>query len=243
MLTDLTLLVLNAVASFITTLLLARFYMQWARVSFRNQLGHFVIQTTDWAVLPARRIVPAVFGLDMATFTVAWLIQVLLILLGALMHGMIGADGVIVLALLRGLIEVAELSVWFLIATAIFRLDKLALAIAWALTVSIYLANRYLNGQSGTDGLLTHVMLESALQITTQSIWFLTIALIVNALLSWIAPNVPAYFTLNRFLNPYIRPIQRFISPVANIDLSPIVLILLLRVALKLVHTISQNLL
>ncbi len=39
MLTDLTLLVLNAVASFITTLLLARFYMQWARVSFRNRKG------------------------------------------------------------------------------------------------------------------------------------------------------------------------------------------------------------
>ena len=53
MLTDLVLLVLNAVASFVTTLLLARFYMQWARVSFRNQLGAFVIKTTDWAVLRA----------------------------------------------------------------------------------------------------------------------------------------------------------------------------------------------
>lgn len=75
MLTDLTLLVLNAVASFITTLLLARFYMQWARVSFRNQIGAFVIQTTDWAVLPARRVIPAMFGLDMATLVVAWLIK------------------------------------------------------------------------------------------------------------------------------------------------------------------------
>ena len=183
MLTDLTLLVLNAVASFITTLLLARFYMQWARVSFRNQLGHFVIQTTDWAVLPARRIVPAVFGLDMATFTVAWLIQVLLILLGALMHGMIGADGLIVLALLRGLIEVARLSVWFLI-----------------------------------------------------------IALLISSVLSWVAPGNPLGGMLGALTRPFLQPIQRVMPPIANVDLSPLVLILLLQIVLYLIDAASRQL-
>jgi hypothetical protein len=35
---------------FLTLMLLARFYMQWQRISFRNQLGQFVVSTTDWIV-------------------------------------------------------------------------------------------------------------------------------------------------------------------------------------------------
>ena len=183
MLTDLILLVTNAVASFITTLLLARFYMQWARVSFRNQLGQFVIQITDWAVLPARRVVPAMFGLDMATFTVAWLIQVLLILFAALLHGSIGADNLIPLALLRGLFEVARLSVWFLI-----------------------------------------------------------IALLISAVMSWVAPGNPLGSMLGALTRPFLQPIQRVMPPIANVDLSPLVLIVLLQIVLYLIDAASRQL-
>lgn len=65
MLTNLLLLILEAVTGFFVFLLLIRFYMQWLRVSFRNQLGQFVVTVTDWLVRPARRIVPGLFGLDM----------------------------------------------------------------------------------------------------------------------------------------------------------------------------------
>ena len=65
MLTNLLLLILEAVTGFFVFLLLVRFFMQWLRVSFRNQLGQFVVTVTDWLVRPARRIVPSLFGLDM----------------------------------------------------------------------------------------------------------------------------------------------------------------------------------
>jgi len=67
----------DTVVSFVVFLLLARFHFQWLRVPFRNPMGEFVLATTNWAVLPARRIVPGLAGLDLATLLVAWLLQAL----------------------------------------------------------------------------------------------------------------------------------------------------------------------
>jgi YggT family protein len=50
--------------------------MQWARTPFRNPLGQFIVAVTDWMVRPLRRLVPGLFGLDMASLLLAWLWQV-----------------------------------------------------------------------------------------------------------------------------------------------------------------------
>mgnify|MGYP000429199715 CR=1 FL=1 len=55
---------LDTLAGFVCILLLLRFYMQALRVSFRNPLGGFVVQATNWLVLPLRRVLPGLFGLD-----------------------------------------------------------------------------------------------------------------------------------------------------------------------------------
>src|SRR5690606_13023761 len=59
---------------FIVALLL-RFYLQWARAPYRNPLSEFLHALTDFMVRPARRIVPGLWGLDLASFALAWLIQ------------------------------------------------------------------------------------------------------------------------------------------------------------------------
>jgi len=65
----------GVVTSFFVYLLLARFHFQWLRVSFRNPIGDFVLGTTGWMVVPARRIVPPLGGIDLATLVLAWAIQ------------------------------------------------------------------------------------------------------------------------------------------------------------------------
>ena len=55
--------------------LLARFHFQWLRVPFRNPVGEFVLATTSWMVLPVRRVIPGLAGLDLATLLLAWLVQ------------------------------------------------------------------------------------------------------------------------------------------------------------------------
>jgi YggT family protein len=67
----------DTVFSFLVYLLLARFHFQWLRVPFRNPLGEFLLAATNWIVLPARRIVPGLAGLDLATLLLGWVIQAL----------------------------------------------------------------------------------------------------------------------------------------------------------------------
>lgn len=75
MLTSLLFQLLDWAASLFTLALLGRLLMQWLRVPFRNPLGQFVMALTDWAVIPARRLIPSALGLDLASLLLAWLAQ------------------------------------------------------------------------------------------------------------------------------------------------------------------------
>lgn len=66
---------IDTIVSFFVVLLLARFHFQWLRVPFRNPMGEFLLATTSWIVLPARRVIPSLAGFDLATLIVAWLLQ------------------------------------------------------------------------------------------------------------------------------------------------------------------------
>jgi YggT family protein len=77
MLVQIILFMLDTVCGLLTLALLVRFALQWARASFRNPLGQFIVAVTDWMVRPARRVVPGLFGLDLASLLLAWLWQVI----------------------------------------------------------------------------------------------------------------------------------------------------------------------
>ena len=94
----------------ITFLLLARFFMQWQRVPFHNQIGGFVVAATDWLVRPLRRIIPGLLGLDLASLLPAWILQTVYVFielgLGGMLHGepvsmVLGLWGLGLIGLLR----------------------------------------------------------------------------------------------------------------------------------------------
>ena len=119
MLTEITLLLLNFAFGFITILLLARFVMQWQRVSFRNQVGQFVVTTTDWIVRPLRRAIPGVFGLDMASLLPAWAFQTALVFIELSLRGVsFGAGpGSLLLGMWGlGLVELLRMALYLLFA-------------------------------------------------------------------------------------------------------------------------------
>jgi YggT family protein len=68
---------IDTIVSFLVFLLLARFHFQWLRVPFRNPMGEFLLATTSWLVMPARRVIPGLAGLDLATLILAWVLQAL----------------------------------------------------------------------------------------------------------------------------------------------------------------------
>jgi YggT family protein len=52
-----------------------RFYMQWTRVPFHNPFSQFIVKVTDFAVKPARRIIPGLFGLDLSSLLLFFLAE------------------------------------------------------------------------------------------------------------------------------------------------------------------------
>src|SRR5512134_3514649 len=77
MFTQIGVFLVDVVASFLVFMLLARFHFQWLRVPFRNPVGEFVLAITNWMVVPARRVIPGLAGLDLATLMLAGGVQAL----------------------------------------------------------------------------------------------------------------------------------------------------------------------
>jgi YggT family protein len=161
---------IETLAAFFVYLLLARFHFRWLRVPFRNQIGEFVVLTTNWIVQPARRVIPPLAGLDWASAVAAWLLQLIaLVLLAALSPA---SPGVAALAMVA-LVDLARFSVYIL-----------------------------------------------------------SFALVVQAILSWVSPDTPLGPVFDALTRPFLRPLRRVLPPIANVDLSPLVLLIVLQVLL-----------
>jgi YggT family protein len=169
-LTQIGVLVVDAVASFFVFMFLARFHFQWLRVPFRNPVGEFVLATTSWAVLPARRVIPGLAGLDLATLLLAWVTQ--------------------------------ALGLW---------------------------AQAAILGAEPGAGALAAIALVDLLRY---SLYILVFAVIVQAILSWVNPYTPVGPVFDAVTRPFLRPLRRFIPLVGNVDLTPLVLLVILQVLL-----------
>lgn len=109
--------------------LLARFWMLFFRVSFRNPVGGMVLALSDWMVLPARRVVPSLGGLDLASLACAWVVLVLQLYLllwlkdallpGAAIGG--GLEQIVVIVIELSLIELARFSVYLLFGVVLLQ--------------------------------------------------------------------------------------------------------------------------
>lgn len=167
---------LDTLTGFFSIALLLRFYMQAFRVSFRNQVGSFVVQITNWLVMPLRRVLPGLFGLDLSCLLPVYLLQALL--------------SFVVFSLRGGLNTVAA--------------SDLLLLIAW----------------------------QAVLATLRLSVYLLIGALILQAVLSWVAAYSPLSQPLAQLTRPFLDPIRRIVPPIAAIDLSPLIAILLAQLLL-----------
>ena len=82
MLTQAAMFLANTVVGLFSLALLLRFYLQLVRAPYRNPVSQFLCALTDWIVIPARRVIPGLWGMDLATFVLAWLTELVLFFLG-----------------------------------------------------------------------------------------------------------------------------------------------------------------
>jgi YggT family protein len=111
---------LNIVFGLLVYAVLLRFLMQWMRAPFRNPLGQAVSALTDWAVKPARRVIPGFRGYDWASLVLAWVFQALWLTALAAIGG-----GIVLSANLAGLIA----------ALAVIDLLK---AVLWIVIIAVF---------------------------------------------------------------------------------------------------------
>jgi YggT family protein len=115
---------LDTIFGFFVFVLLARFYLQLMRAPFRNPLGQFVTALTNWLVLPVRRFIPGMFGVDLASFLLAWLIEAGLLLLLYFLRGggLAGGSGIAIgLFLSLSLLELVRYSLYLLIGVILIQ--------------------------------------------------------------------------------------------------------------------------
>lgn len=84
-----------------------RFLLQWRRASFYNPLSQFLVKVTNPPLRPLRRVIPGLFGLDLAAVLLMVALQMVALALVALLRG--AEPGVAALFALS-LVELVELT-------------------------------------------------------------------------------------------------------------------------------------
>lgn len=78
---------ISVVFGFLVLAALLRLMLAWVRADFYNPLSQFVVKVTNWAVLPLRRLIPAMGKLDSGTVVFLLLVQCIELALIALVSG------------------------------------------------------------------------------------------------------------------------------------------------------------
>ena len=67
--------------------------------------------------------------------------------------------------------------------------------------------------------------------------------ILIEAVFSWVNPDAPLAPFVRALTNPLLRPLRRIIPLIGNIDLSPLVALVLLQIALRVVSAMTLQLL
>lgn len=106
-------LVLDTVSSLYLMIILLRFIFQLSRADFYNPISQFVVKATNPVLIPLRRIVPGIGGIDIACIVLAILFQMLVISIKLLVLSGGLANPVFLLALSTVMILDLALKIYF----------------------------------------------------------------------------------------------------------------------------------
>jgi YggT family protein len=161
--------VVDALTGLYISTFVLRFILQWVRAGYQSPLAQFVLQITSPLVVPARRVLPSLRGIDLPTLVVILVLE-----------------------------SVATLLI-FAIAGFVPPID------AFFATV--------------------------LLRLVTLTLWIYCAALFIYVLMSWLGGQQynPSVATLAALVEPLLRPLRRLIPPIAGLDVSPVIVLILLQ--------------
>ena len=176
MLTQAAIFLVTTIGGLFTLALLLRFMLQWLRAPARNPLSAFVSALTNFAVLPARKVIPGLWGLDIASLALAWLTEAVQLCLVLYFKGYEPGPAV---------------------GVALVALATLA-----------------------------------AIELARIATYVVMTAVVLQAIMSWVNPYSPLAPLLTTVARPFLRPFQRRVPPVGNVDLSPLFVLIVCQLLL-----------
>lgn len=123
-------------------------------------------------------------------------------------------------------------------------MDMATLVLAWIfeciILVSVFIIQGYdfevdIAASLGVIGLLGLV------EIVKTTLYIVLIMIIMQAVLSWVNPHSPMAPLLDSFTRPFLAVFRKRISPIANVDLSPLFVLILIQVLLMVVAGVHKE--
>lgn len=175
----LNLLVQFAVNAYLIAMIL-RFLLQLVRADFYNPVSQMLVKVTSPLVIPLRRVLPGLAGIDLSSLLLSYAIQ---------------------MAAIAALVLIQY-----------HRLPSLAL-----------------------------LLVGGALAILGLVLGIFFVAIIVVAIVSWVAPGTrqPVVYLCYQLTEPLMAPFRKVIPPMGGLDFSPMIAILLLIILRKVLYDVA----
>ncbi|GAC1407245.1 MAG: YggT family protein [Burkholderiaceae bacterium] len=90
---------------------------------------------------------------------------------------------------------------------------------------------------------LQNVLVFSLLRLVEWMLYGLMGLILIEAIFSWVNPHAPLAPFVRALSDPLLRPLRRMVPLIGNIDLSPLIALVLLQIALRLVSAGTLQLL
>lgn len=121
------------------------------------------------------------------------------------------------------------------IVPGLWGYDMSTLLLAWAVEVVLIVLIRLISGLEmgpAVGASLVGLILLAVVNLLKRFLYILIVAVIAQAILSWVNPRSPAMSVLVSMTRPFLRPFQRRIPTVGGVDLSPLLVLVLCQLLL-----------
>ncbi|MGV8711670.1 MAG: YggT family protein, partial [Nitrosomonas sp.] len=123
-------------------------------------------------------------------------------------------------------------------------IDLSTLILAWLLesviVISVYLVQGY-DFESNIIAAMGVMGLLGIIEIIKTTLYIILVTIILQAILSWVNPHSPMTPLLDNFTRPFLDIFRKRIPPIANVDLSPLFVLIIIQLLLMVVTGVNSE--
>jgi YggT family protein len=124
---------------------------------------------------------------------------------------------------------------------SIQRLDTATLLLAFIFELISLSLTLWVSGYPFAPFPLIGLLAWSTVEMIRLSVYFLMGALVAQAILSWVNPYNPLSPLLSAITQRFLRPLQRIVPLIGNVDLSPLLLLVICQIILFVPLAMMEN--